>query len=116
MFPTKAKMAAFVCSGRRRPKVRNSARLSWWKLSCRAMNTPASMATTPKMIEASMNWRTTLSLNSMGTLVADVLVMGIGSGEIHGGRACSIIERQQRHLLQAAAPFLQALRQKQRRK
>jgi hypothetical protein len=68
------------------------------------------------MIEASMNWRTTLSLNSMGTLVADVLVMGKGSGEIHVGRASAIIERQQRHLLEASTPFLQALSQKQRRK
>jgi hypothetical protein len=68
------------------------------------------------MIEASMNWRTTLSLNSMGTLVADVLVMGMGSGEIRGGGASTVVERQQRHLLDASAPFLQTLRQKQRRK
>jgi hypothetical protein len=74
------------------------------------------MATTPKMIEASMNWRTTLSLNSMGTLVADVLVMGIGSGERHGGRAAAVVEGEESHLLDAHAPLLQPLRQKQRRK
>ncbi len=66
MLPTKAKMTALVCSGRSRPKLSQDwPKLACQKLSCSAISTPTSMPTTPQMRDASMNWRTTLSLNSM---------------------------------------------------
>ncbi len=66
MLPTNAKMTALVCSGRSRPNVRNDvAKLACQKFSWVAMITPTSMPTAPHRTEASMNWRTTLSLNSM---------------------------------------------------
>ena len=58
--PPKAKMTAFVCSGRRRPKVvQGSPRLAGHHASCRAMITPTSMPTIPHTTVMMVNWRTT---------------------------------------------------------
>ena len=76
MLPTKAKITALVCSGRRRPKVRNetpSALMVPKVIHSRnlpfichqeswvAMITPTSMPTMPQKMEAIMKWRTVLS-------------------------------------------------------
>ena len=63
MLPTKAKIAAFVCSGRSRPNVSHGRlKFNRQKFSCEAMMTPTSIPTTPHRMAASMNWRTTRSL------------------------------------------------------
>ena len=76
MFPTKAKMTALVCSGRKRPKVRNempSALIKPKVIASRnlpfichheswvAMTTPTNMPTIPQNMEAIMKRRTDLS-------------------------------------------------------
>jgi hypothetical protein len=85
MLPTKAKMTAFVCSGRRRPKLSHC----WPKLTCQklswvAMSTPTSMPTAPQMTEASRNCRTILSLNSMMVLCPVVMEGAWRDSEIGG--------------------------------
>ena len=56
-FPAKAKMTAFVCSGRRRPKVSSGGMFTDGSASWRAIRSPTSMPTSPQMNVASMNLR-----------------------------------------------------------
>src|SRR5690606_38478167 len=66
MLPTKAKIAAFVCNGRSRPKVSHSrSKLNRCEFSWQAMKTPADMPTAPQNTEATRNIRTTRSLYSI---------------------------------------------------
>ncbi len=62
MLPTKAKMAALVCSGRRRPKLSHDV----FRLACQwdswvAMITPRRRATAPQITVARENARQTSS-------------------------------------------------------
>ena len=60
-LPANAKMTAFVCSGRRRPNVRNGGTFSAGTASCRAMSSPTSMPTRPQTKVATRNFRTIAS-------------------------------------------------------
>ena len=56
MLPTKAKMAALVCSGRSRPnEVHGRPRLACQNGSWVAIRTPTRSATTPNTSDASVN-------------------------------------------------------------
>ncbi len=62
MLPTKAKIAAFVCSGRRRPKVSHDvSRFAFHDTSCMATVAPSSSATRPHTMVASEKARTIAS-------------------------------------------------------
>ena len=59
MLPTKAKIAAFVCSGRRRLKVSHlSPKFACQNESWLAMSTPTRKATAPQTMVAMENART----------------------------------------------------------
>jgi hypothetical protein len=60
-LPAKAKMTAFVCSGRSRPNVSQGGTLSAGTASWRAANRPTSMPTSPHTNVATMNLRTIAS-------------------------------------------------------
>ena len=52
MLPTNAKMTAFVCSGRSRPKLRMGCTLAGHQASWSAQMAPTSMPTIPQTTEA----------------------------------------------------------------
>src|SRR5690606_2678282 len=58
-FPQKAKIAAFVCRGRRRPKVvHGSPKFRRYSANWKAIVTPSNMATAPQITVAITNQRT----------------------------------------------------------
>ncbi len=61
MLPTNAKMAAFVWSGRMRPKFRYGGRFACHQASWSAASAPTSMATRPQPTDAKTNLRETSS-------------------------------------------------------
>src|SRR5438128_10147886 len=65
MFPTNAKMTAFVWSGRMRPNAKCGSKFAGHHAICSAASAPTSMPTMPHPIDAKTNQRETLSLNSI---------------------------------------------------
>src|SRR3954447_2054893 len=104
MLPTKAKMTAFVCSGRSRPKVSQAVlAFACQPPSWTAISTPTSMPTMPQKMEPAMNWRTVESSNSMRVFAPDgemACDMGLltGMAALGGGRGFGL-QREQRFAL-----------------
>src|SRR4051812_39017971 len=70
ILPTNAKMTAFVCSGRMRPKARWGSTFAGHQAICSAASAPTSIPTMPQMTDAKTNPRVTSSLYSTRVVTA----------------------------------------------
>jgi hypothetical protein len=94
MLPTKAKMTAFVCSGRRRPKVAHDVlKFACQNASCVAISTPTAMPTMPQTMVAHRNFRTTPSLNSIVVFVPELSAAAVMNPSFHVRRRAGPIHR-----------------------
>src|SRR5258706_8321461 len=84
MFPTNAKMTAFVWSGRMRPKARCGSTFAGHHAICSAASAPTSIPTMPQMTDAKTNQRETPSLYSTRVVSARVLEEGERASAVIG--------------------------------